>query len=110
MKINITAFLETSDHDGYCSDSECSYSKKVVNENIDIDIKLLYFPITDENKNQFIKFLPEPYINSEGSYFCYNSTKSTYYGINKHDYRYTIIDFKILDKNYSESVSESRIG
>jgi hypothetical protein len=39
-----------------------------------------------------------------------NSTKSTYYGINKHDYRYTIIDFKILDKNYSESVSESRIG
>lgn len=34
-KIKITAYLETSDHDGYCSGNECEYKKTIIEHTFD---------------------------------------------------------------------------
>ena len=41
----ITAKLEMNDHDGYCSDEDCKYTKKIVKANIVVPDEFKDFPV-----------------------------------------------------------------
>jgi len=92
MFIEITARLYISDHDGYCSGNECEGIVKevqhVVNLNEDI------YKINKENMEYWKRHLPEPKLNTSGSYFCNKSVMCQKYGLDKHDYRYEVVSVK----------------
>ena len=90
MKVKITAKLEISDHDGYCSGGECEYTHNIEDYIIDIPDEEYYDGIN------WIIFLPTPKINNYGSYYCDNSNKSVEVNLDRHDFRYTIIKVVIL--------------
>jgi len=85
MRIEITAQLFISDHDGYCSDNECELSVRDIKHVIDLD---KIESIQDKNDEYWIRFLPEPKINTSGSYFCSNSIQCTRSGLDIHDFTY----------------------
>ena len=91
MKIVITAQLETSNHDGYCSGDECEYESRIVNEIVDIwdtgVVSLHEIPHSD-----LISLLPKPRVDDEQqSMYCERSPEVREHGLDVHDYRYTII-------------------
>jgi hypothetical protein len=86
VRIRISAKLETSDHDGYCSGGECEYEcKEVVHE-----YDLQNGDVTDIDLADYAKFLPFPIIDTGGSGYCGVSSRCSRAGLAKHDYRYTI--------------------
>ena len=102
MKAKIIAKLETSDHDGYCSDAECEY--KIETKTYIVDLPEKYNIYTKDklnfyNKNdedEFIKLLPVPELNYYESQFCDLSEECSQHNLKRHDYKYTIIDIEIL--------------
>jgi hypothetical protein len=100
-KIKITAYLETSDHDGYCSGNECEYKKTIIEHIFDFaqnenNKNLQLGLLNDYNENDWIKYLPEPKLNLSGSYYCDCYLKNKY-GLNKHDYKYKIKSIEIIE-------------
>lgn len=91
IKISVTVQLETSDHDGYCSDNECEYKKQVVEHTICVPNN--WKNLADD---ELIKYLPEPKLNNNGSYYCYVGGNSKLNNLDKHDYKYTILDIRVV--------------
>jgi hypothetical protein len=109
LKLRITAKLETSDHDGYCSEGECEY--KVIKKSYVVDLpdelieifKGTYDDISDKlNELDELDFdwetlLPRPDINRNGSYWCERSSEVSANNLERHTYKYTISSVKIID-------------
>jgi hypothetical protein len=100
MKAKITAKLETSDHDGYCSGNECEYECEIITHTIDTipDIYKTHPKgmIDDLNEYDWISFLPEPKLNLYESYYCDVSYHSKLNGLDKHDYKYTVLSVELF--------------
>ena len=99
-QILITARLEISDHDGYCSGDECVYESKQINY-----ICVLPFIYKDHNigiitnfkDHDWIQYLPEIELNTNESYCCDLSNECEHAGLIKHDYKYTILNVEIVE-------------
>jgi hypothetical protein len=87
MKIVITAQLETSNHDGYCSGEECEYETKMVNEIIDLPERHKDIPLHGIPHSDLISLLPEPHVQN----YIILSPEVRDHCLDVHDYRYTII-------------------
>lgn len=97
--ILITALLETSDHCGYCSGSECEYNSKKVIHLLDIPKEYENCEINEINdweEDDWLKYLQEPPLNTRGSCYCNLSEESMNAGLFRHDYRYKIIKVEIV--------------
>ena len=96
----ITAQLETNNHDGYCSDEDCKYTRKTVNANIVVPDEYKDSPvgkIMDTRVYKWANHLPLPDINYSGSGYCrFNKPKR---GVGQHEYRYTIKKVEIVENN-----------
>lgn len=96
--VGLTLFIEKADHGGdYCSGDECEYFTDNINVNVPLP-KILEHT-TDVNKfiNYDWKYL-EMYIKilDWGSGYCGLSNECVEHGLNKHEYRITIVDAKII--------------
>lgn len=99
MKAKITAILETSDHDGYCSGDECEYKVEEVVKIINIPTEYKNHPIGFVKKIDetfWNKFLPQPDL-SGGSMYCELSKNCKEIGLDIHDYRYSILEIEIIN-------------
>ena len=102
MKVRITAKLETSNHDGYCSGGECEYEVKTQSHIADLPIEYKNYPEGnlddfDEYGIEWENLLPIPELNNGSGYcdipnICYEN------GLGCHDYRYTIISVEIINQ------------
>lgn len=104
----ITAQLEMNDHDGYCSDDDCEYTKQIIKVNVIVPEKYKEHPVgkiddTNEHKwayhHMWAKYLPLPEVNICGSGYCkFHNPKG---GVGQHQYRYTIKKVEIIaNKKY----------
>lgn len=97
--IRITTILETSDHDGYCSGSECYYESErkifVFVTPTQYEKSSIGF-IEDYDEKDIIHLLPKPQINMSGSCYCINSIEADERDLCIHDYRYNIISVEII--------------
>lgn len=96
MKIKIKARLEISDHDGYCSGSECEYKTEIITQIVELSQKKYESCLSEIDTNVWTQFLDTPFIHSRGSYYCENSLESIDQGIDKHDFKYTILSVKTI--------------
>ena len=87
----ISALLETSDHDGYCSGEECEYG--AIQGDYEVQIPAKDVPAEEaEGLAAFKRFLPEPMVgDSAQSHWCDISCRCTQAGLGKHEYRYTVL-------------------
>lgn len=126
LKLEITANLETSDHDGYCSGEECQYEKREIEKikyvNLDEDRELKNFlenkykdllknfflfeeilEIKDINNNIWEKYLNDERPGSHrGSGYCRITKEFCEAGLGHHDYNFQILKVKITFKNMSK--------
>ena len=98
----ITAQLEKNDHDDYCSDDDCEYTKTIVKTNIIVPEKYVGHPvgkITDKKSYKWANHLPVPKVTTNGSGYCkFTKPKG---GVGQHQYRYTINKVEIVkNKKY----------
>ncbi len=104
-KLKITALLETSDHDGYCSDGECEYNSKESTYIVDVpellkkDIPIGVLDEETRHSYYWQSLLPEPILNNSGSHYCKISNKCINAKLGLHDYRYTIRSVEIINAN-----------
>lgn len=103
----ITAQLEMNNHDGYCSDDDCVYTKKTVKTNIVVPDMYCSHPVGELNDkylklHEWANHLPLPKVNIGGSGYCrFNKEKG---GIGQHEYKYTIKNVKIIENpKYDET-------
>ncbi len=102
MKVKIKAKLEIADHDGYCSGNDCEYSYSIKEYIVDI-------PIDDEWIKEYIdmsnikdcgidwyNYLPVPNIDTYGSYYCDLTDECEEHDLDKHSYRYTVLNVVVL--------------
>jgi hypothetical protein len=98
----ITAQLEKNDHDNYCSDDDCEYTKTIVKTNIIVPEKYVGHPvgkITDKKSYKWANHLPVPEVTTNGSGYCkFTKPKG---GVGQHRYRYTVNKVEIVkNKKY----------
>lgn len=109
MKAKITARLETSDHDGYCSGDECQYECKIIEQIVDVPNQYKNSKpgkIDDIEEYNWYKFLQEPELNYYKSYYCNLSPESEEAELDRHDYKYTIICVELGDEDYFNQVEK----
>lgn len=106
-RIRITAKLETSNHCGYCTGERCVYEVNTKNYYVkppkdaewisecDIGYK---FKISDYN---WESLLPRPDV-FRGYWTCSCSEEVEKSGLQKHDYRYTIMSVKMSEKYWGD--------
>ena len=100
MKAKITAKLEISDHDGYCTDNECDYECSTVIKIIDVPQEYKnnkQGKICDVNDYDWIQFLDIPELNYSGSRACEVSSECQENGLGNHEYKYTIISVELYE-------------
>lgn len=106
-QLKITVILEISDHDGYCSDGDCEYSKKFVSKLIPIpqhfpsDLKVGTF--LDEDSSYWIQFFEVPHLHDDSMY-CGLSHESEMHNLGRHEYRYTPYTVEVVDDDYKLSL------
>jgi hypothetical protein len=104
-KVLIVAWLEMSDHSGYCSDCDCEYSRKQVR-------KVILTPsewrgrhsvgfLVNFDPKDWIGYLPVPasFLDDndyDQSFMCDNDEEAETNGLHIHSYRYTIHSVKFL--------------
>lgn len=93
QKAKITAKLETSDHDGYCSGEECKYEVKIQSFMVNLPIEYKNYP-KDNHLVDWDNLLPVPIFN-DGLYCCKLNDKCKINELGKHDYKCTIISVEI---------------
>jgi hypothetical protein len=100
MQAIITAKLETSTHDGYCSGEENEYKVKINTYTVNLSEK--YKNLTrgkltdiDEYVDDLIELLPIPNVEGD-SYYCDISPLSKLNNLGAHAYRYTVISIEII--------------
>jgi len=97
MKVTITAILATSDHDGYCSGSECEYKTERMEFIIQVPNEM-NDKISEEHYNDWTKYLPTHNLSEGGgSNYCDLSNECVENGLYKHEYKYTIISIEFVD-------------
>jgi hypothetical protein len=87
----ITAQLEKNSHDGYCSDEDCEYTRKIVAANIVVPEQYKDHPVGQiENTREYkwANHLPLQEVNIDGSMYCKFVKPNR--GVGQHCYRYTI--------------------
>ncbi len=105
----IKVLLETSDHDGYCSDNECNYlvlEQEHIIYNVSVPNDLPDGEILDYNNEQeqyFLSLLPKLNLfdSSDKTYksgYCNLSSKCKNNNLSNHDYRYNIKSVFIITK------------
>lgn len=110
LKILITALLEISDHDGYCSGNECEYTLRKIVHLCDVPEEYQDYEVgkleKEEEKEEWsdkewseywIHYLPEQEVNTHESYYCELNPGCESVGLERHDYRYTILNVEIVD-------------
>ncbi len=99
-RVSITALLEISDHDGYCSGEECDYTSRQIVHLCDIP-KGVQKDCTDETLNQYdwTQCLPQHELNDGGSGYCDNSAECEDAGLSRHDYKYTILKVEFVESD-----------
>jgi hypothetical protein len=100
-KVLITALLEISDHDGYCSGEECEYESKQIVHLCNIPSFYEDYEIGNINdliEHDWLQYLPELELNTHESYYCNLSDECEEAELEKHDYRYTILNVEIVDE------------
>jgi len=89
--VKVKFLIEKSDHNGYCSDSECYYSVDINKFYIQIDTTLS----TDVNetiiRNKIIQVTKRS-VTCEGSGYCNRDEQCEERGLSSHDERITIIE------------------
>lgn len=85
-RTKITALLETSDHIGYCSGSECDYESEVIEEIIDVPNS--FEPKNNEEYKEYLKKVN--LVCGSQSNYCSLSKKCLEHGLGRHEYRYTV--------------------
>lgn len=91
MIIQLTATLETSFHDGYCTDNECEYSCEKGQELVTIDDIDVFASIFQNGPSALEQFLRTPHLYcGKNSFYCKNSQESIQHGVEQHEYKYTI--------------------
>jgi hypothetical protein len=112
----ITAQLEKNDHDNYCSDDDCEYTKTVIKTNIIVPEKYVGQPvgkIMDIKCYKWANHLPVPEVTVNGSGYCkFHKPKR---GVGQHKYRYTIKKVEIVEnkkyvKNYHYEAKTVTVG
>ena len=97
MKVKITARLEISDHDGYCSDVSNIYTDETHTYIRDTDTTDTDITDISTVDNEFwIKLLPIIDTYFSGSGYCHPGYESEQHGLGIHDYRYTIISVEAI--------------
>jgi hypothetical protein len=103
-KIQINAIIESSDHDGWCSDNECEYIETAKVFTYDVPVEYKDFPIGEIkifNYKDIIDILPEPCYERKfscyQSWYCDNSEESIAKGLKTHESRYRIISVHIIN-------------
>lgn len=99
-QLKLKVRIEVSDHDGYCSGEESSYSRKTKNTYIELPHEFEMYnngdDISHENLMPYLKHLI-PKINHTGSGYCNPCEYSNKYGLECHDYRITILSASVVD-------------
>lgn len=96
-KIKIQVFLETSDHDGYCTDNECEYFSKTETHYLDVPKEFEDYPLgqIDSDTYDWKSLLPNPNVEGNSGY-CSLCKECEEVGLDIHDYRYTIQTVEIV--------------
>ena len=93
--------LQTSDHDGYCSDNECNYNEEIktfISDKILEEHKYLYdCELNEYNDKYFVSLLPKLFLwetndRTFKSGYCSIDFKSKHERLSKHDYKYEILN------------------
>lgn len=96
IPIEITAVLETSDHDGYCSGEECEYNTQQIQHRCKIPTELFTWTLTDKYMN-WTQLMPVPYKQSRGgSNWCGLSNQCERAQLMSHQYRYRLVSVRVL--------------
>ena len=107
----ITAQLEKNDHDGYCSDEDCKYTRKIVKTNIFVPEQYKDHPVGQiENTREYkwANHLPLQEVNIGGSMYCKFVKPNR--GVGQHCYRYTIKNVEIVEnKKYKGEAEEKAV-
>lgn len=102
MKAKITSILETSDHDGYCSENECEYYESKITKIVDVPSIYSSYPlgflknINEYNWKSFFVSDIEPYKHTK-SFFCGLSDECKKNELGRHDAKYSIISVELID-------------
>lgn len=95
MKGKITAILATSDHDGYCSGETCFYETERMEFVIEVP-QGMENKISEEHYNEWQYYLPEQKTGG-GSHYCGLADECQANGLDRHEYKYTIISIEVVD-------------
>ena len=105
--VRITAQLETNNHDGYCSDEDCEYTRKIVKAKTVVPEQYRTHPvgkITNTREYKWTNHLQIPEVNVQGSGYCKFVKPEG--GLGQHEYRYTIKKVEIVEnKKYKSDVN-----
>lgn len=83
----VTAKLETSHHDGWCSDNECEYE---CTEETTHELQIAADAVPADLA-AFAPLLPDPIeTDASQSHYCHLNERSAQAGLGKHDFRYTV--------------------
>lgn len=102
-KLKITALLETSDHDGYCTDNECEYATKTETYIVDFpedfrnDLPIGVLDEENRHNHYWKSLLPKPELNNSGSHYCSRSKECMYADLGCHDYLYKVLSVEIVE-------------
>ncbi len=92
ISISITFKEEMSSHDGYCSGGECELSTRKYKKVVQLDCEEL-----TNNLQYYIKYADLVDINDIGSYYCDISDEVSHAGLDKHDYRITVLKVELVN-------------
>jgi hypothetical protein len=98
-KVKIEAQLETSDHDGYCTDNECDYNTEIVVHYVDVPKEYQDHSLgpIDQDGYDWKSLLPNPGVEGNSCY-CSLCQECIDAGLDIHDYRYTIQSVELVEK------------
>lgn len=106
----ITAQLETNNHDGYCSDEDCKYTRKIVKAIIVVPEQYKTRPlgkITNTREYKWANHLQIPEVNVQGSGYCKFEKPDG--GLGQHEYRYTIKKVEIVENKKYKNVEVKKV-
>ena len=101
--IAITFKEEVSDHDGYCSGGECDLSTRIYTRVVAVDAS----EITND-LHYYIIYANAVICNDDGSYYCDLGEDAKKAGLEKHDYRVTVLAVKLVDKNKARNRNRNK--
>lgn len=107
----ITAQLETNNHDGYCSDEDCEYTRKIVKATIVVPEQYRTHPvgkIANTSEYKWANHLQIPEVNVQGSGYCKFVKPEG--GLGQHEYRYTIKKVEIVENKKYNKVETKKVN